>query len=271
MAKKASPIRIIFYGGALATALYLLWTNYGDVIKEKATEYFPQKQEKVVVRNVFKNKHTYKNKKTKSKSKSKTKGKQAEEFSDEEFSFKPITEDERISLILKARENIESRLDPFGQEAALPPSTIEKIKETKETVIPEIKIERKQVELVGIISARDKDLALVNIYTAEFTVTPDDTEESVEDELKKSLGKAVPNRIEVYVLDPVEDWFVKSIKRSKSRSDDPSIELVKENKKFRLRVGQKVLLPTEKSFTDLVEEYNENKANKDDIADLLGL
>ena len=56
-----------------------------------------------------------------------------------------------------------------------------------------------------------------------------------------------PNRLELSLLDPVEDWYVKQISKSKSRTEDPTIDLVKGDKKFKLRVGQKLLLPEEKS------------------------
>ena len=57
---------------------------------------------------------------------------------------------------------------------------------------------------------------------------------------------AVPNRLEVSLLDPVDEWYVKQIVKGKAKGDDPMIELVKGDKKFKLKVGQKVLLPEEK-------------------------
>ena len=57
---------------------------------------------------------------------------------------------------------------------------------------------------------------------------------------------AVPNRLEVSLLDPVDKWYVKQIIKGKAKGEDPVIVLVKGDKKFKLKVGQKVLLPEEK-------------------------
>ena len=104
---------------------------------------------------------------------------------------------------------------------------------------------------------RDKNLALVNVYTAEYTVMADDEKTIRDQALKTALGMAVPNRMEVSLLDPVEDWFVKEISKSKGRGEDPWLELVREDKKFKLKVGQKVLLPEEKTFDQVKQEVLE--------------
>ena len=83
----------------------------------------------------------------------------------------------------------------------------------------------------------------------------DDDKLTRETKLKAVLSMAVPNRTEISVLDPLEDWYVKQISKSKSRSDDPTIELVKGDKKFTLRVGQRVLFPEEKLFEQIKQEF----------------
>jgi hypothetical protein len=248
---KSSPLKVIILGGALATLGYLLWTNYGTYYYQdiKSKTVTKPKSSKVVARNLFKKSHSYK-----TKVKSKEKDIIEKEEDSNEFTFKPISNEQRLELIKEAKNSLEARLDPFGQEGALPPSIADKLQGEEEKKPIEVSIERKQIELVGVISSRDKDLALVNIYTVGFPVTENDGEDVIEEELKKNLAMAVPNRVEVFVLDPLEEWSVKSIARSRSRSDDPSIELAKGNKKFKLKVGQKVLLPAEKTFAELVDE-----------------
>lgn len=239
---KITPIRIIIFGGFVATLGYLI---YGYFFGDLKLNYLGEnKSDKVVVRDLFK--QNYVNREDLSKSVLKETKKNVEK--ETESIFKPITENERLSLIQMAREALENRLDPFGQESVLPQSVIDKkIKEKEgEKPPPDIPFLRKQLELVGVISTKVNDLALVNIYTADYTVGPDDEDAIRETKLKSALTMAVPNRIEVSVLDPVEGWYVKQIQKSKSRNEDPYIELVKENKKFKLKVGQKVLLPEEK-------------------------
>lgn len=259
---KTSPLVIIILGGATCTLGYLLWTNWKDYFLKNGYG----GNDKVVVRNIYKK--PLKNKLLKKKSKIN----KAEKVEEDNFSIKPITEEERLTLIQRAKEAIESRLDPFGQEAVLPPSTVDNLESDKKKEAPlQINIQRKQVELVGVVSAKEKNLALVNIYSVDFVVTEDDTEEKIEEELRKELGKANPNRIEVFVLDPVDEWYVKSVNRSNSRTEEPSIDLVKDDKKFRLKVGQKVLLPSEKTFEDLVEEAKAKKEEEEDLKAGLGL
>ena len=241
---KFTPFRLALLGGLTATLGYLVWNNNFNISNEKSLD-----SDKVVVRDILKKTHTLK--KT-------TDLKETKESKEElGFTFKPITEKERLALIQKAREAIESRLDPFGQEIVIKSSPIAKELAEKKLPPPEINLGRKQVELVGVINMRDKNLALVNVYTAEYTVMADD-EKTVRDQaLKTALGMAVPNRMEVSLLDPVEDWFVKEISKSKGRGEDPWLELVREDKKFKLKVGQKVLLPEEKTFDQVKQEVLE--------------
>lgn len=240
--------RIIMIGGFTATLGYLIWSYYFPNI-QMIPQPEKKKHEKVIVRDLFKEKHTYK------KAIGLSKDKMLEPSKEEVF--KPITENERISLIQKARESVETRLDPFGQEGVLPQSAIEqKIKEKEEEMKPppDIPQERKQVELVGVISTNNKDLALVNLYSADYSVGLEDDKITKETKLKNALSMAVPNRIEVSLLDPVDDWYIKKITKGKGRNEDPSIELVKGDKKFKLRVGQKVLLPEDKPLDDTQEQ-----------------
>lgn len=244
---KITPIRIIIFGGFVATIGYLV---YGYFFPDFQLNYINQEQkDNVVVRDLFKQKHVYK------KDLVISKGQEKISLQSEMSLFKPITEQERLSLIQKAREALENRLDPFGQEGVLPRSVIEqKKKEQEEKAIPDIELVRKQVELVGVISSKESDLALVNLYSAEYTVSTEDEDSVRETKLKTAISMAVPNRLEVSVLDPVESWYVKQIQKSKSRNEDPYIELVKENKKFKLKVGQKVLLPEEQVLEETEAE-----------------
>ena len=162
-----------------------------------------------------------------------------------------------------ARESLENRIDPFGQEAVLPKELIQqKMEEQKNTGPLEIPLNRKQIELVGVISANNKNLALVNVYNADYTITEDDDKPAKDSKLKTALSMAVPNRLEVSLLDPVDEWYVKQIIKGKTRGDDPTIELVKGDKKFKLKVGQKVLLPEEKPPEEQ-KAQDENDASKE--------
>lgn len=238
---KLTPIRIIILGGALATLGYSAWNYLLPIINSNNTLH---ENEKVVVKNLFKSK-TLKKKDVVVDVGSQDKLEMSGLV--EGMSFSPITEEERFSLIQMARESLESRLDPFGQEEVLPREVVEQKKEElKETGPAEISINRKQVELVGVISANNKNLALVNVYNADYTITEDDDKATRESKLKTALSMAVPNRLEVSLLDPIEDWYVKLIVKGKPKGDDPTIELVKEDKKFKLKVGQKLLLPEQK-------------------------
>lgn len=263
----SSPIKIIFLGGALATITYLIWNNYGAFIKNRFG-LIEKPRKNIVVRDILKS--SYKNTSKSSAKKNLVSKNEEEIFIDEDFNISPITNDQRQELIKKAREAIESRLDPFGQEVVLPPSSISQ-KNSKPLPPPEVELDRKQVELVGVISSQEKDLALINVYTASFTLPIEATEEDIENEMKKFFAKAVPNRIEVYVLDPVEDWFVKSISRSKARSQEPSIDLVKGNRKFTLKVGQKILLPPEVSFDEQAAVIRAKMEDEEKIKKELGL
>lgn len=242
---KLTPIRIIILGGAVATIGYSIWNYLLPIIN---SSYSNQESSTVVVKNLFKakNMHTYNEALTDKKS---DKLKPQELL--EERSFSPITEEERQTLIQMARESLESRLDPFGQEAVLPKEVIQqKMEEQADTGPKEIPVNRKQLELVGIISANNKNLALVNIYNADYTITEDDDKPVKDSKLKTALSMAVPNRLEVSLLDPVDKWYVKQIIKGKAKGEDPVIVLVKGDKKFKLKVGQKVLLPEEKKPTE---------------------
>ncbi|OGI13978.1 MAG: hypothetical protein A3I68_08315 [Candidatus Melainabacteria bacterium RIFCSPLOWO2_02_FULL_35_15] len=238
---KFTPIRIIILGGAVATIGYSIWNYLLPIIN---SSYSSRESGTVVVKNLFKakNMHTYSGALTDKKS---DKLKPRELL--EEKSFSPITEEERQTLIQMARESLENRLDPFGQEAVLPKEVIQqKMEEQADTGPKEIPVNRKQLELVGVISANNKNLALVNIYNADYTVTEDDDKPVRDSKLKTALSMAVPNRLEVSLLDPVDKWYVKQIIKGKAKGEDPVIVLVKGDKKFKLKVGQKVLLPEEK-------------------------
>ena len=247
---KITPIRIIIYGGFIVTLGYLLWTYYVPDLRMKYLA--DLKDDRSVVKDLFKKKHVYKKFLDLGEKDKKEKINISKPFiKSEEGIFKPISEQERLALIQRAREALESRLDPFGQEDVLPRKVREeKMKEKEEKGLKEIEFERKQIELVGVISSKTSDLALVNLYTANYAVSEDDVKETRESKLKSALSMAVPNRIEISVLDPIEGWVVKQIQKSKSRNEDPMIELVKGDKKFKLKVGQKVLLPEEKEVEE---------------------
>src|SRR3989338_3896893 len=247
---KLTPVRIVIAGGVAATIGYLFWT-YALPNLFKGNKDYPD-DEKVVVRDFFTKKEKALNAQKDEKRFTESNGKKV---SEKEI-FKPITDKEREALILKARESIETRSDPFGQDLILQPVIEQKAKEeAKEQPLPEIPLQRKQVELVGIVSVENKNLALVNVYVADYSVKVDDDKLTRETKLKAVLSMAVPNRTEISVLDPLEDWYVKQISKSKSRSDDPTIELVKGDKKFTLRVGQRVLFPEEKLFEQIKQEF----------------
>ncbi|MBI2995766.1 MAG: hypothetical protein HYY52_03565 [Candidatus Melainabacteria bacterium] len=242
---KLTPVRIIIVGGLATTLGYLLWTYFPGF---KTGVISPRGSNKVVVRDIFKKTHSTLEETSVTKEKPRL----------EEKIIEPVTEKEREELIQMAREALENRLDPFGQEAVLPQSVIEeKAKQEEMKTPPDIPMFRKQVELVGIISTENKNLGLVNVYVAEYTVSPSDDKVKKEEKLKIALNMAVPNRIEVSLLDPVEDWYVKQISKGKTRTEDPTIELVKGDKKFKLKVGQKVLLPEEKQEENIKDEDNE--------------
>jgi len=237
---QVTPIRIIIYGGLIVTLGYLVWSyNSGNL----NINYFQKPKQKQLVRDLFKDKHLSK----KNTGLEKEKVDLIKPFSrDDGGIFKPIGEAERLALIKRAQEALESRIDPFGQEDIIPKKTIEeKAKEKEDEAPKEIELQRKQIELVGIISSKKSDLALINVYVADYVVNPDDPGEIIETKLKTALSMAVPNRLEISVLDPVEGWNVKKIQKSLSKTEDPIIELVKGNQKFKLKVGQRVLLPEE--------------------------
>lgn len=246
---KISPIRIVIIGGVTVCIGYVLW-NYFPQNINTVTSY----KENVVVNDFFKKKH-----KVEKGLKSIPGRKLAQEVNNK--LLQPITEKERLALILMAREALGNKSDPFGQEAGLSFFSLKKDK-TGSAVEEEVltfSAQRKQIELVGVVSAKDMTLALVNVYTADYEVGLEDDEASIEKKLKDALSMALPNRLEVSVLDPVEDWSVRAIKESKSKSEDPTIELVKEDKKFKLRVGQKVLLPEEKTLEEIKAELEEEQ------------
>ena len=240
-AGRITPIRIIILGGALATIGYSAWYYVLPYIQNT---YFPvQENKKVVVENLFdsKNVKSAKKKKKEIASKEELVSKKLKLVHDPGFT--PITEAERFVLIQKARESLEGRIDPFGQEILIKKQIEEKKKIAEEEEATEIELSRKQIELIGVISTNNKNLALVNVYNADFTVDLEDDEDTIESKLKKALSKAVPNRFEVSLLDPIESWYVKKIVKAQNRADNPYIELVRGNQKFNLKVGQKVLLP----------------------------
>lgn len=253
---KITPIRIVVYGGIAATIGYLIFNQFYPNVRMPVI----QQQDDLAFKNIFKKTTQFK--------KSDVPIKKEEVDS---IVFKPITESQRLALIQKARESIAGRLDPFGQENVLksiPPEKRQEIADEKGPI--DFPKQRKQVELVGIVSSKDKNLALVNVYTADYTLSEEDGKKEEENKLRLALSMAVPNRLEVSILDPVEDWNVKLISKSKSRSEDPVIELVKGDKKFKLKVGQKVLLPEEEKPEEELKEEPEKEALGDLPKDLLG-
>lgn len=247
---KISPLRVVIWGGLACTICYLLISRY----MPGSFNYLVQDEAGDTVANVFdRQKHMLKRDLRKQL---------LEEGSIQEEDhgqFAPISEKQRETLIENARQALQGGADPFGLESFLPPVQPEvSKKEDKSTEPQEISVERQQLELVGIIGAQNKNLALVNVYNALYTVLPTDDNEMRTNKLKLALSKAVPNRYEVSVLDPIEDWYVKSISKGKARTDDPVIELVKGDKKFNVKVGQKVLLPEEKPLPEpIIEELEE--------------
>jgi hypothetical protein len=247
--------KIILLGGLTVTLAYVFWTNilptlqsYSDSASNSSST-----SEKIVVRDLFSKQNRLKPASFLNKILKPQKDVSPQQpllNLEQEVSsvITPITEQDRLSLIQRAKDAVEFRNDPFGQDEVLPPQLLidKKLKEEEaEKPAPDIELQRKQVELVGVISTKDRDLALVNVYTADYAVRPEDEKDIRETKLKASLAMAVPNRLELSLLDPVEDWYVKQILKSKSRTEDPTIELVKGDKKFKLRVGQKLLLPEE--------------------------
>ena len=255
---KLSPISIILIGGTAATLGYLMWVN------NSTNQYGVPPQGEQTVRTLFKQKHVLK--------KSLGVAGEAEVLeSEDKLAFKPINEAQRLSLIQMAREAIESRIDPFGFESFLPKLETAKKADTKPKEPGEVGLSRRQVELVGVISTSERNLALVNVYTVEYSVKINDDKETRSTALKGALSMAVPNRIEISVLDPVEDWFVKSIHKSESRTEDPYIILVRDQEQFNLKVGEKVLLPEDKTFEDIVLEMEEEGNKEQQLLDQLGL
>jgi len=127
---KVSPVRVVILSSLTITLGYLVWSYYFPNLQ--FIPQFEKKKEKVIVRDLFKEEHSYKKSLNVPKEKPPAQTKIEKGVQQEEF-FKPISEQERISLIQKARESVESRLDPFGQEGVLPRSVIEqKIKEKEE-------------------------------------------------------------------------------------------------------------------------------------------
>ena len=254
-----TSVRIIILGGLAATLGYLLWSYIPLDLKIIPTH--DEEKDKLLVRDIFKKTHAYKKNIGLKKEEEKVDKNIAQE---ENKIFKPITEQERLTLIQKARESLESRSDPFGQDSVLPQSVIEeRMKEEEDKPPPDVPMERKQVELVGVISTNNKNIALVNVFTADYTVNSLDDKPTKETKLKTALSMAVPNRVEVSLLDPVEDWYIKQITKGKARNEEPTIELVKGDKKFKLKVGQKVLLPEEKAPEEIQEESDTDDTSKD--------
>lgn len=254
---KITPIRIIVYGGIAATIGYLIFNQFYPNVRMPLL----QQQDDLAFKNIFK--------KTTQLKKSDNTVKKEEVDS---IVFKPITESQRLALIQKAKESIAGRLDPFGQENVLksiPPEKRQEIAEEKGPI--DFPKQRKQVELVGIVSSKDKNLALVNVYTADYTLSEEDGKKEEENKLRLALNMAVPNRLEVSILDPVEDWNVNLISKSKSRSEDPVIELVKGDKKFKLKVGQKVLLPEEEKPEEELDKEPKTETLGDLSKGLLGI
>lgn len=260
----SGPIKVIILGGLTITLAYLVWSYLLPNLQTMSTG-TDSTYQKVVVRDLFNKKNrlakgtTLKPKALDEKTEEADKTTEETVVQQDPNQINPITENDRLTLIQRAREAIQGRLDPFGQEEVLPYEAIEKKKEedAPPKPLPDIQLQRKQVELVGVISTKDKNLALVNIYTADYAVRPEDEKDVRETKLKAALGMAVPNRVEVSLLDPVEDWYVKQIVKSKSKNEDPTINLVKGDKKFKLRVGQKVLLPEEKVISEVNLEEND--------------
>ena len=243
MPVKITPIRIIILGGVIVTLGYCIWGYLlPDIIGYKQGNLSGIK-----VKNLFHDKEIAdrKNSFESSDSSKKSELETAKKLQLlDENSLTPVTENERQFLITKAKESIENRLDPFAQGVVIMEQIEQQKAEAKAEEGPkEIPLMRKQVELVGIISSNNKDLALVNIYDANYTVLPDDDDDVKKSKLKTAISMAVPNRFEVSLLDPVEDWYVKQVVKGKTRDDEPYIELVRGNKKFKLKVGQKLLLP----------------------------
>ncbi len=266
---RLSPVGIILLGGLTATLSYLAWIYvFPEVVSRLDSR---RASEKIVIRNLpnkitgySKNSALLKKRQTLENKKNVQGVEQKRNEEENKIALNLITDKDRETSIQSAREALEERLDPFGEEQVLPP-IIEISKDAKEEdkPPPEITLERKQVELVGILSTIDKNLALVNVYTVAYSVVPNDDKAARETKLKTSLGMAVPDRVEVSLLDPVEDWYVKQIIKSKSRSEDPMIELVRGDKKFKLKVGQKLLLPEDKPFDEILAEYLEKYGSKD--------
>ncbi|MBI1857605.1 MAG: hypothetical protein HYR97_00580 [Candidatus Melainabacteria bacterium] len=255
---KLSPISIILIGGTAATLGYLMWVD------NSTNQYGVPPQGEQTVRTLFKQKHVLK--------KSLGVAGEAEVLeSEDKLAFKPINEAQRLSLIQMAREAIESRIDPFGFESFLPKLETAKKADTKPKEPGEVGLSRRQVELVGVISTSERNLALVNVYTVEYSVKINDDKETRNTALKSALSMAVPNRIEISVLDPVEDWFVKSIHKSESRTEDPYVVLVRGQEQFNLKVGEKVLLPEDITFEDIVLEMEEEGNKEQQLLDQLGL
>ena len=249
---KISPITIAILGGAAATLGYLYWTYNSNNFQTT-----PVKMKKPVG-SIFKNKHI------------KKETLEVNQINDK-LSFQPIGEKHKEDLIQRAREAIESRVDPFGIESLPASDPVFKKMEAEEKETIEIQLQRKQIELVGVIGTEGKALGLLNIYTASYTAKQEDDELTRENALKEALGKAVPNRIEVSALDPVEDWYVKQINKSKARGDDPTVVLVMGNKQFTLKVGQKVLLPEDKTFEEIKAEIEAKEGTEDAAQKSLGL
>lgn len=253
MFQKINPFKIVVWGGFTITLGYVIWNYYLTDIK---VDFLKEgnKKENVVVRDLFKEAQKVKKPSLQIKDKSQMVKEDKQVLPPIDVLFKPIGENERLALIQKARESLESRLDPFGQEGVLPQKEVGEKEKEEVKPPPDLQLIRKQVELVGVISTSNKDLALVNVYTADYSVMLEDDKLTRDNKLKTAFAMAVPNRIEVSILDPVEDWYIKQISKSKSRTEEPTIELVKGDKKFKLKVGQRVLLPEEKTFEELKKE-----------------
>lgn len=247
MNKGLTPIKIIILGGALATLFYSAWDYVAPYFQSFFTVNSANntvKAKKTVVKDLFKTKNNKIDKISKDTKPAKAEIDTAKKLHLlDEYSIVPITENERQSLIAKARASIEGRLDPFSQSIIVQEKIEEEKTEQKKEEVKDIPVLRKQVELVGVISSNNKNLALINVYNADFTVLLEDDNETKKTKLKTALSMAVPNRLEVSLLDPIEDWYVKQVIKGKNKADDPYVELVRGNQKFKLKVGQKVLLP----------------------------
>ena len=240
---KLTPLRIIVFGGLIITLGYAICVYFPEFMDFSKIFNLGKKSSVVEVKNLFHKNGIDNNSKQSLNDKQSELETQKKLQLLDESSLTPVTENERQFLITKARESIEGRLDPFSQGVQVKKQIEQQKIDLAEEEPKDIPMLRKQIELVGIISSNHKDLALINIYDANYSFMPDDKEDVKKEKLKTALSMAVPNRFEVSLLDPVEDWYVKQVVKGKARDDEPYIELVRGSKKFKIKVGQKLLLP----------------------------